>query len=121
MSIEDESIVFMFQNKRRGTLANRRCLVFENDQWYHIAAIWNIDGNLTAYLNRIQNGQADPRTYEQTNEKTWSVMYLGRPNRNDEKYSNVSLDELCFWPRVLTSEEVKIVYSMYFMQEIKVY
>ena len=93
----------------------------ENDQWYHVAVTWNRGGNLTAYLNGVEKGQADPKTYDQKNPKTTSVLYLGRPNRNDEKYSNVSLDELCFWPRVLTSEEIKIVYSMYFMQKIKLY
>ena len=120
MSIEDEAIVFMFRI-RDVALWQITGIGIENDQWYHVAATWNIDGNLTAYLNGIQNGQADPGTYEQTNPKTSSVMYLGRPNRNDEKYSNVSLDEMFFWPRVLTSEEVKIVHSMYFMQKIKVY
>ena len=65
----------------------------ENDQWYHIVATWNRQGNLTTYLNGVHNGQADPETYAQTNPKTTSVLYLGRPNRNDEKYSNVTLDE----------------------------
>ena len=118
MSTQDETLALTFRI-RDEVIWQVTGIGIENDQWYHVVATWNRYGNLTAYLNGVQNSQAAPKAYEETNKKTRSVLYLGKPNRNDEKYSNVALDERLFWQRVLTSEEVNTVYSMYFIQKIK--
>ena len=88
----------------------------EADQWYHVSATWNKDDDLTGYINGIQwkqVGSASPTVGRST---VSSTMHVGKPNNGDRLYGNVSLDDWYFWEKVLSSDDMETVYSMYFMQ-----
>ena len=90
-------------------------IVVNGDEWYHVAATWNKDGYLTAYINRKQWAQVTSNVASLNSPVASSVMFVGKPNNYEGKYGEVHLDDWCFWRRVLTNDEVKIIYDLYFI------
>ena len=91
-------------------------IAIETDQWYHVSATWNKDGDLTGYINGIQRKQVGSASYSVGSSTILSTMHVGKPNNGNTLYGNASLDDWYFWERVLSSGEVETVYSMYFMR-----
>ena len=52
----------------------------------------------------------------QVAQQSQSAMHVGKPNKNNIKHGEVSLEDWYFGGRVLSSRDVGTVYSMYFMQ-----
>ena len=90
-------------------------IAIEGDEWYHLAATWNKDGYLTGYINGKQWAQVNSAVASMSNAAASSVMYAGKPNNYEGEYGEISLDDWCFWRRVLKIEEVEIIYDLYFM------
>ena len=97
---------------RRWAIAD---IVIEGDEWYHVAATWNKDGYLTGYINGKQWAQVTSSVWSMASAVASSVMYAGKPNNYEGEYGEISLDDWCFWRRVLTNEEVQIIYDLYFI------
>ena len=91
-------------------------ILIEADQWHHVSATWSKDGYLTCYVNGIKRKKVGSSSVFSSSSTVSSVMHVGKPNNNNIKHGEVSLDDWYFWNRVLSSGDVETVYSMYFMQ-----
>ena len=91
-------------------------IYIEGDEWYHVAATWNKDGNLTGYINGKLWDQVTSTVASVTSPVASSVVFAGKPNSYKGKYGEVHLDDWCFWRRILTNEEVQIIYNLYFIK-----
>ena len=68
-------------------------IVVNGDEWYHIAATWNKDGYLTAYINRKQWAQVTSNVASLNSPVASSVMFVGKPNNYEGKYGEVHLND----------------------------
>ena len=85
------------------------------NQWFHLSATWNKDGNLTGYINGTWQNSVSSESYIPQNNVVVSNMHIGKPNNVDTStyFGEVTLDEWYFWDNVFTTDHIKNLYEGY--------
>ncbi len=79
--------------------------------WHHVAVVVNSHGNFTYYLDGIQktgfvaSGSASSTSFAA------GGLYVGKPWGSSTAYANCSSDQVAFWNRALTAQEVASLYT----------
>ncbi len=75
--------------------------------WYHICAIWTGESN-QIYVNTEQqiNAASSPGGLDEL-----PVVYMARPGNSTDEYAQISLDDINFYTRSITPEEINYFYS----------
>lgn len=83
-------------------------IIVQPEQWFHLVIIWRPAGQLAVYINRHNKVGIVPGRYTPSYAATPNSMYIGRPNNVDLPvfYGTFLVDEMKYWNRVLTEEEI---------------
>lgn len=74
---------------------------FETNKWYHIAAVFSADGNLTMYVNG-EKKVTIPGKYPNVSSYDW---FIGK-SYNSNRGINALLSEFKIWNRALSADEI---------------
>ena len=77
----------------------------DNTSWHHYAITWNA-GTVTLYVDGVSKG-----TQSQTAGSGTPQYGLTLGANNDEYYTELTLDEMGIWKRVLTTSEISALYN----------
>ena len=77
----------------------------DNTSWHHYAITWNA-GTVTLYVDNISKG-----TQSQTAGSGTPQYGLNLGVNNDEYYTELTLDDMSIWSRVLTTSEISALYN----------
>jgi len=77
----------------------------DNTSWHHYAITWNA-GTVTLYVDGVSKG-----TQSQTAGSGTPQYALTLGANNDEYYTELTLDEMGIWKRVLTTSEISALYN----------
>ena len=78
----------------------------DTSSWHHMVLVW--DGTeTTAYLDNVVKGNATVSTMADSDK----CRFGARPDSTPDQYLNGDLDEIGFWHRALTAQEVSDLYS----------
>lgn len=79
-------------------------------QWYHVAIVWDRDGNCIGYLNGVSDGSTSIVTQDATLTNT-QVMTVGRRSSGAAEFFPGYIDDLRIYTRVLTPTEILNLYN----------
>jgi len=78
------------------------------DQWYHIVALFD-EGTLSIYINGVLENTVYSNIISLYNSDI--PVLSGKINDNNTNYSNIVIDDLRFYDRILSKSEISTLYS----------
>ena len=94
-----------------------RARIPSSGEWFHMAHVYlgpegGVGGNI-AYHNGVLVG-SDRQRSDITDDPSTGNVVIGRKLLDeDTQYASVEIDEITFWDRILTVQEIREIYNMH--------
>ena len=93
--------------------SSNRSTILRSNQWYHVVAVMNSNGNTDLYVNGVPetvtySGTATTLVYTTTNNGKFGSW--DRTNAANEIFTNIAVDDFKMWSRSLSQTEVSMLY-----------
>ncbi len=86
----------------------------ESHDWFHTAIVYHgPEGGISVYINGslVETDSFGP---DHSHEETTGNVVLGRTYAmKDRRYANVTVDELMFWDKPLSTDVIQKLYNLY--------